>query len=617
MCGIAGYIGKKRVDETNVRNTLELMKNRGPDSRNFKSLESGSNQVVLLHSRLSIIDLDERSNQPFVKDGCTLIFNGEIYNYVELREELAKKGYQFHTLSDTEVLLNCYLEYGEDCLNHFEGMFSFAIYDERNHKFFMARDRFGEKPLYYFETPHGIFFASEVKFIKALSQEDITVNERHIIRYLINGYKSLYKDEDNYFNEIEDLSYASKMVINDNLELTVSQYWEPVISQKQMTMEEALEGFRHHLFESMKIRLRSDVPISFCLSGGIDSSVLASIAAKEFNAKIHTFSIIEDDERYDERDNIQATIDDIQCESTLIHLSNDGTIDRLKRLIHYHDAPLATITYYVHSFLMEAIHNVGYKVVFSGNAADELVTGYYDHYNMHLYETRNSPHFEKHLEHWHEHISPIVRNPHLKKPKLFFENADFRDYIYLNNDVFAEVLSTDFYETFKEREYTDSLLRNRMLNELFHESIRVVMHEDDLNAMMYSIENRSPYLDSKLFEFSYSIPTEYLIQNGYNKYILRESMKGTLNDQVRFDREKKGFNASIESIFSLDDKKNLEYLMEPSQIYDFVDRNKIEKIFATRPITNSYKKFMFNFINVKLFLEMFAQKNVPEQPLPV
>ncbi|MBL4654265.1 MAG: asparagine synthase (glutamine-hydrolyzing) [Bacteroidia bacterium] len=604
MCGIAGYIGKQNIAEDHIRRTLHLMKNRGPDNQEYVSfIEEGMN-VYLLHSRLSIIDLNKRSNQPYSIGDYTVIYNGEIYNYLELRKELEEKdNIRFTTESDMEVLLQCFIKYGEKCVDHFEGMWSFAIYDKKNYKLMLSRDRFAEKPLYYFATKHGIYFGSEIKFLRSLSNTQFKINQNHLLKYLVNGYKALYKTDDTYFDEIHELKYAENCIISKNLDKKIYRYWQPQIKPQKMSVAEAIEGTRYYLIESMKIRLRSDVPLAFCLSGGVDSASLASIAAKEFNYNVASFSIIDSDERYNEYDNMKATIDDISCKSTMVELSTDNSLSKLKDLINYHGCPVATITYFIHSFLSELIHKNGYKVAFSGTSADELFTGYYDHFNLHLYGVRNHPDYKDYLNDWQNHIGKFIRNPSLKNPKLYFDDPTIRDHIYLNNDIFKSYLKVNFNDDFIEEKFCDSLLRNRMLNELFHEATPVILHEDDLNSMKYSIENRSPYLDTKLFEFANSIPEEILIQKGYGKYILRESMKGILNDKVRLDRQKKGFNASINSIIDFSKEENREYLLSESPVFDLVKREKIIEVMDKPDMPNSFKKFLFSFINTKIFLE--------------
>jgi asparagine synthase (glutamine-hydrolysing) len=605
MCGIAGHAGREPADEGRIEATLALMDRRGPDDRAFATGMIGDSHVSLLHSRLSIIDLDARANQPFTVGDVTIAFNGEIYNYVELRARLEREGRMFRTTSDTEVLVHSYLAWGRRCVESLEGMWAFALLDRRSGELVLSRDRFGEKPLYWTRTRDGIVFGSEVKLLRALSGERLRVNEAQLSRYLVNGYKSLYKTGDTFFEGVAEVPSGCTLVIGPELAPREERYWTPRCVPADMTMAEAVEGFRTRLHDSMRIRLRADVPLAFCLSGGVDSSALASIAAKTFGYDVHTFSIVDEDPRYNELGNIQATIDDLGCRHTIIDVPRTGTFERLRDLVAYHDAPVATISYLVHSYISEAIHDNGYRVAVSGTAADELVTGYYDHFNMHLAEMRRHSDFERYLADWQANTGRFVRNPHLKDPLLFVKAPAFREHIYLDADVYAGMLTRPFAEPFAEERFCDGLLRNRMMNELFREAIPVILHEDDLNSMRFSIENRSPYLDTALMEFAYSIPVEHLIHDGYGKYVLRQAVAGILNDTVRLDRQKKGFNASIHSIVDLADPETRAYLLADSPVFDIVKRDAIARLMDTEPpMTNSMSKFMFNFINTKLFLEI-------------
>ncbi|MBI4356616.1 MAG: asparagine synthase (glutamine-hydrolyzing) [Gammaproteobacteria bacterium] len=612
MCGIAGFIGYSSIEASKIEKTLSLMKNRGPDVQKYEYVssfpENGNLNVLFLHSRLSIIDLDERSNQPFTIGNCTVVFNGEIYNYVELKEELKRSGITFGTTSDTEVLLQAYLAYGPDCVKKFEGMWSFAIWDRRNQHLLLSRDRFSEKPLYTYQTSDGLYFASEIKALKALSGKRFKVNQKQLLRYLILGYKSLYKQSETFFEEIRELPYASTLQVDARLNSNIVRYWWPKVEPKKMSLAEAIEGSRRHLFESIRIRLRSDVPLAFCLSGGVDSASLVSIAAKQFNCDVATFSIIEADERYNEYNNIMATVRDVGCKHTLIEIPQQEGIGRLKALIEYHDVPVATTTFYVHSLLSESIFQNGYRVAFSGTAADELYTGYYDHFLLHLHEMRGRTGYEDCLKDWQENIARFVRNPILRDPDLYAKNPGFRDHVFDNHREFWDWLtpsaSEHFQGAFSEVHFCDSLLRNRMLNELFHEATPVILHEDDLNSMCYSVENRSPYLDSRLCEFMYSVPPEYLIRGGYGKYLLRESVNGILNDQVRLDRQKKGFNASIHSLFDLKNKEVCAQLLDPrNSVFEWVQWDKVAPLFKEDVLPNHYSKFLFSLINAEFFLE--------------
>jgi len=606
MCGIAGYIGKKRLEDNRVDDSLIKMSNRGPDFRAARNFEYNDTHTYLLHSRLSIIDLDPRSNQPYSFENLHMVFNGEIYNYIEVRKELKELGYHFNTDSDTEVLIKAFHSWNTGMFDRLEGMWAFAIYDDQTGKLFLSRDRFAEKPLFLYKTDNGIYFGSEIKFIKALSGVTLEINDTQVYRYIVNGYKSLYKTTDNFYKNITEVLFSGFMIIDTRLYCTEKKYWTLQSNiNKDLTLEDSIDGVREKLLRSVKLRLRADVPLAFCLSGGIDSASLASIAAKEFNYNVATFSIIDADARYNEFENIEATIKDIDCEHTLIHLSNkDDSRSRLRKLITYHDSPIATISYLIHSMLSEQIAAKGYKVAISGTAADELLTGYYDHFNLQLYCLKDTPYYSRHVKDWEEYIKPIVRNPYLQQPDLYVGNEGIRDHIYLDNAEFEKLMVAPFHEDFTEEKYACNLLHNRMMNELFHEGSRVILREDDLNSMMYSIENRSPFLDTALAEFSYSIPVEYLIDNGYGKNVLRQSLKGILNDKVRLDRKKKGFNASINSLFDFNNPTIMEEMLDGGRVFDYVDRKKIEPFFYKDNKTNSISKFLFNFINIKYFLEL-------------
>jgi len=603
MCGIAGYIGFKPLSETSVKSCLSTMERRGPDAQRFVLGELGNTHYALLHSRLSIIDLDPRSHQPYVFDDCTLVFNGEIYNYIELREELIAKGFEFQTDSDTEVLIKAYRCFGKECVHHFEGMWAFALLDNRSNELLLSRDRFAEKPLYYLIQDQQLFFASEIKQIEALKGQKLNPNMQQAYRYLVNGHKTLNKYGEHFYEDVEEVDFGQTIVIDSNLSIQKIKYWKPAYNPVPMDESEAIDRIQKALIRSVELRMRADVPLAFCLSGGVDSSAMASIAVKSLNQDIQTFSIIDRDPRYNELDNIQSTVNDLGCKHELIELSPDfDYLGQLEKLVAYHDAPVATISYLVHSRLISAMSDNGFKVSISGTGADELFTGYYDHFLLQMHGLKDEERLDR-INYWNEYPAKAVRNPFLQDPMRFVLEPEFRDHIFLNNDEFSSYLKHDFSEAFTEVDYTSDLLRNRMLNELYHEVVRVILKEDDLNSMYYSIENRSPFLDANLFKTAFSIPSNLLIQKGFNKYLLRESLKGILNDKVRLCREKKGFNASLNSVVNFENPAHRDYILDDSRIYDWVDKGKIEKLMKQKEFPNSYKKFFFNFLNLKIWLK--------------
>ena len=609
MCGIAGYIGNLEISHEHVEECLSRMGQRGPDASGiYRHLFRGTH-VCMLHSRLSIIDLDRRANQPLRIGSKSLVCNGELYNYLELKQDLIALGNHFTTKNDTEVLFTTLIEYGwQKGLDICEGMWAFALYDEENGSLLLSRDRFGEKPLYLYRDQTGLYFGSEVKFIFALLGHILDVNYNQLYRYLVNGYKSLYKVKDTFFQGICELRAASVLLIDSTGSETQRSYWQPAFEQDEsMTYDQAVEGARDALIRSVKLRLRADVPLAFCMSGGVDSSSLISIAKRAFDYDVHGFTIANTDERYDERELVEYSVEELGIRHTSIPVDTSNFLPRLRELIRYHDAPVYTISYYVHWLLMQSIAEHGYKVSISGTAADELFTGYYDHHNMYLYEVANKAElFEHSLENWQAHIAPIVRNPYLQDPEVFINSPEERRHIFLDRDKFASYLSVEFDEDFSEQRYVKGLLRNRMLNEMFNESVPIILHEDDLNAMYYSVENRSPYLDRNHFEFCYSIPTRHLIRDGYNKKVLRDSMQGIVPERILTTRRKVGFNAPLYSFLNMKDKGVRNYLLGASPIFDHVNKVKIGDLLQKTNLPNSESKFLFNYICGKLFLEEFS-----------
>jgi asparagine synthase (glutamine-hydrolysing) len=606
MCGIAGAFGPAAPNSARLEDTLARMSRRGPDANGVFQGTLGGRPLTLLHSRLSIIDLDARSNQPYAADNCQLIFNGEIYNYVELRDELVAAGCRFRTDSDTEVIIQAYLHYGPDCVDHFEGMWAFALADMRDGTLLISRDRFGEKPLYLTTIDGTLYFASEVKMLAALSGRRPAADWAQVRRYLVNGYKALYKQPASFFEGVSELPAGHNAIVREPASFVSKPYWNLSYSPQPMTLDDAVAGVRERLGEALRIRLRSDVPLAFCLSGGLDSTALAALATRQFEQQVDAFSIVDSDPRYNELENMSATVEALGCRHHVIHTVTDGFFERMEALVAYHDAPVATISYYVHSYLSEAIAEAGFKVAMSGAGADELFTGYYDHYAFWLAEMSGSPGFDGLLSDWRQGYGSFVTNPVLQDPMVFQKRPDERGHIYLNRDLFNNLMTEPLEENFFEANYSSSLLRNRMLNELKHEVVPVILKEDDLNSMYFSIENRSPFLDRQLAEFLFSVPGEHLIHDGFAKYLLRAAIKGLVPESVRLDKRKRGFNASIDSLVDRTDPRTRERLLAPGPIFDIVRRDRLEAFLDGDMTDNSFSKFLFSFISARLFLDSVA-----------
>jgi asparagine synthase (glutamine-hydrolysing) len=609
MCGIAGYFGPRAIEPERLEAALSLMGRRGPDHRAVRQWKGPAGRnAVLLHSRLKIIDLDERANQPFRDGGLWMALNGELYNYLEVKESLKGRAGAFATTSDTEVFIKAWGLEGPAVLDRCEGMWAFAVYDEADGSLHLCRDRFGEKPLYLYRDGGGLYFGSEVKFIAALLGRGLKPNIDQLCRFLVNGYKSLYKGRHTFYEGLEELPAASVLRIGPEGRESGWRYWTPAFRpDESMSYEAAVSGARERLLRAVELRLRADVPLAFCMSGGVDSNSLIATAKRVFKYDVHGFTIVNTDARYEESDLVEASVAELGVRHTAIPVQTTEFLPRLRELIRYHDAPVYTITYYAHWLLMKAVAEHGYRVSVSGTAADELFTGYYDHHLAYLYEVRGEPELHRvSMENWERHIKPIVRNPFLQDPDAFIKDPGMRGHIYLDSDAFGSFLREPWSEPFSETRYTDSLLRNRMLNELFHEATPVILHEDDLNAMYYSIENRSPFLDRPLFDFCFSIPSRHLVRDGMAKAVLRDAMKGIIPEPVRTSRRKVGFNAPIFSFLDVGDPAVRSEVLRDSPVYEHVKRSAVEALMAKPDLPNSESKFLFTFLCAKMFLEEFS-----------
>ena len=386
MCGIAGYVGPSPPGRERVEATLALMRHRGPDDQTARAwTRADGRSVVLLHSRLSIIDLGPQANQPFRRGSLWLAFNGELYNYLEVRKRLLDRDVGFETASDTEVLSAAIEADGWDALDGCEGMWAFAVYDEATEVLTLCRDRFGEKPLWLLrDDDGGLTFGSEPKFLFALSGRRPAVDRRHLARFLVNGYKSLHKTSASFFEGLEALEPGSLLHVSGRGERS-ERYWSaPTVLEREMSFDDAVAGTRERLIRSVELRLRADVPLAFLMSGGVDSLSLISIARRVLDYSVHGFTIVNRDERYEEQAMVDHAVSNLGVDHTPVELDTAGFLPKLRDLVRAHDAPVATITYYVHSLLMEHIHAGGYRVSVSGTAADELFSGYYDHHLAYL-----------------------------------------------------------------------------------------------------------------------------------------------------------------------------------------------------------------------------------------
>ncbi len=374
MCGIYGTTLPYTKEQ--VQQKLERTRFRGPDQLGIAQYDTASGRISFGHNRLSIIDLDARSNQPFTyQDQVHLVFNGEIYNFKELRDRLHKKGYTFTTSSDTEVIGAAYLEYGTDCVQHFNGMFAFVIYDEKKQQLFGAKDRLGQKPFYYQLSPAGFEFASQISSIQ-LFNEELSISQNAIEHYLAwNTIPHPYS----IFNEVKKLDDGHAFTYDLKTKaFKVWPYWDiafPTALPYDGTYETAKTELEDLLTDAVRMRMVADVPLGVFLSGGVDSSLVAALAAKDAEQKVKTFSVKFNEKGFDESSYAQKVADHLQTDHHVIPCDYKEGINLIENFSHYYDEPFADASA-IPSMLLAKHTKKEVTVALSGDGADEAFLGY-------------------------------------------------------------------------------------------------------------------------------------------------------------------------------------------------------------------------------------------------
>ncbi|HUI93297.1 MAG TPA: asparagine synthase (glutamine-hydrolyzing) [Chitinivibrionales bacterium] len=616
MCGIAGIFNKSSpVDPSHIKAMADLLRHRGPDDEGYIGVDlqqkivhalvgkdsavsgrsiddfSGKARLFLGHRRLSIIDVSPAGHQPMSDWGQNvwLVFNGEIYNYIELRAELEKKGHKFHTSSDTEVLIYSYLEWGMDCLAKFNGMWSFVIYDKRKDLLFGSRDRFGVKPMYYYLKNGWFLFASEMKAIVQLPFVEKRINERAAFQYLVH---QMNNPDECMFGGIEELkpSHAFTFDLASGEFKTWAYYsletndkWE---SFKEKRFEEINERVRGLVFNAVRLRLRSDVAVGSCLSGGMDSSSIVCIvndylkkeAIGAVGDRQKVFTACYPGDSIDESKWAQIVVDATKTTWHKTFPDAASLLDDLDDLVYYQDVPFGSTSIYAQYRVMKIAKENGVKVLLDGQGGDELFTGYADYFANFAFD--------------------LIKHAEIKR--LFLESRNLR-YTPINNKViaffayyfiwkslFAELkhhamryLGKDFIRSNKCRnpnsEQTSFMSLNKMLAHTMNHHLPELLWYEDRNSMRFSIESRTPFSDDiDLIDYTFSVPSIYKIHDGWNKFLLRKAVAGVVPDAIVRRTDKIGF-ATPEYNWILEKKDEILSRMKSEGLDYFIDYDSIAK----------------------------------------
>jgi len=518
----------------------------------WKFYKSDNYSIALGHNRLSIIDLDARSNQPLAySDSVEIVFNGEIFNFQDIKDTLYKKGYTFTTTSDTEVICAAYLEYGEDCVNHFNGMFAFVIYDKIKQQFFGARDRLGQKPFYYYHNCKEFEFASQVSSIQ-LHNHNLSISKNAINSYIT--WETI-PDPLSIFNEIHKLLPGHTFTFDlKSGKFATKQYWD--IDYKGNTKflgdyKEAQSELRRLLSNAVKIRMYADVPVGIFLSGGVDSSIVAAMASQTYEGKVKTFSVKFNDKGFDESMYAQKVADHLQTDHTTIECNYNEGIDLIENFHHYFDEPFADSSA-IPSMLLAKHTRKQVTVAISGDAGDENFLGY------HRYKWINQgAKFMKipyPLRVLMSKITSLSPNHRLKIISEFMTYKSIES-IYLDSKTEITNYSGTAFKNPKEIAELKYLLHDtkNLLERASDFDIKTYLNWDintkvDRSTMAYSLEARSPLMDYRIVEFARSLPTGYKFKGKNQKRILRDVLYQYIPEEY-FNRPKAGFTMPFENWF--------------------------------------------------------------------
>ncbi|MFC1701022.1 asparagine synthase (glutamine-hydrolyzing) [Patescibacteria group bacterium] len=597
MCGIAGYIGSG--SRSMLDKMIHALKHRGPDDEGFYV----DNGVGLGHCRLSIIDLIS-GHQPISNESKTvwLVANCEIYNFKELRKELISQRHKFYTYSDAETIVHLYEEYGEEFLNKLNGMFSFALWDNDKKKLILARDRLGQKPLYYSIVNQSLVFSSELKAILEYSFLKKDIDWKSLAKYLIYEY---IPSPHTIFKNIYKLGPGEYIVYQDG-NLVIKKYWEVSFNKysKEITKQEYLSQLDEKIDEAVSIRLMADVPLGIFLSGGIDSTSIAYYAQKKSLNKIKTFSIGFSDKSFDESDYSRQAAKFLQTEHYEQILEPKDCLGLIPKISDFLDEPFADPSI-IPTYLLSKFTKKIATIALGGDGGDELFMGYP------TFQAHRLDRIYQRIPAWVRYnlINPLINNLpvslnnisldfKLKKFVTGFEYcSEIKNQIWLGsflpgqlekifiNSIYQEIKTINIFEDI--RNYVNSVRNQRLGNRLIYLYLKNYLQDDilvkvDRASMASSLEVRAPFLDYQLVDFINSIPLKYKLRGWQSKYLLKELMKDKLPKNIVY-RSKKGFGIPVAKWIKADLRDFVLDIFSKSKIeregifnYDYINKLIIE-----------------------------------------
>ncbi|MFQ3675904.1 MAG: asparagine synthase (glutamine-hydrolyzing) [Endomicrobiia bacterium] len=638
MCGIVGVYNfnkKNFVDKSLLKKMCDMLYHRGPDDEGYYVSEKlkveGENyvQIGLGMRRLAIIDL-KTGRQPIYNEDKTvwIVLNGEIYNFLQLKEELQNKGHKFYTHTDTEVIVHLYEEYGTGCVNYLRGMFAFALWDSKTQKLFLARDRIGKKPLYYTYDDGRLIFSSEIKSILVALSKTPRINLNAIDYFLTYQY---IPQPITIFDGVYSLLPSQVLVCDKNGEMKFEKYWEISFLEKtNISFKEAQQELKNVLTESVKLRLISDVPLGAFLSGGMDSSIVVGLMSQELS-KVKTFSVGFKDIDFSELKYAKLVAEQFSTDHTEIIVEPE-VVKILPKLVWYYDQPFAD-TSMIPSYLISKETRKYVTVALNGDGGDENFCGYLRHKAIKLasmlpYEILGEKFYvtignfipvfsgsSGKKARYLKRFLTALGVPTVKRNIIWhsYFTTEMKNFIY--SDFMKLNIKQDAYN-YLESTYYNSLAEDEIDKILFTD-IKTYLPSDllvkmDIASMANSLEARSPFLDYKLLEFTAKLPSHWKIRGLKTKYILRETFKNFLPKEI-LSRPKQGFGLPIGKWLREDLKSYVEeILFSPSAMKrEYFDMSKIklltEEHFSGKQ-DHGYK--IFALIVLELWHKIFVDKEI-------
>lgn len=627
MCGFLGFVSRSDVG-SRLNEGLRLIAHRGPDIQKYEIDEVKNTFVGLGHARLSIIDLTAASDQPFSSSCGTfkIVFNGEIYNYREIRSELESLGFVFRTASDTEVLLTAWQTWGVEVLRKIVGMFSFVVLDKEKNKLTLVRDAFGIKPLYYAICDNGIYFGSDIRSLLPLMDVSPKPNLQSAYDYLVHG--AYDTSDDTFLEGVKQLSPGEWF----SVELSSIEYekpekwWMPNLGYtNNLSFAEATERTRELFLQSVEYHLRSDVPLGAALSGGIDSSaVVCAMRAIDPSAEIHTFSYIAEDDEISEEEWVDGINSYVGAIPHKVYSSGAEMEKDLDHMILMQGEPFGGTSIYAQYRVFKLAKECNITVTLDGQGADEALAGYSGYPGYRLLSLLEQGRFiqaHKFAKKWSDWPGRSYKNAWKGLLTLVLpESIYIRLREVTGNSFFPAWIDANYLKqnnvdfSFKSRRLRKEQ-RGMRVREVLHKSLTshglpTLLRHGDRNSMAFSIESRVPFLSLPLVEFLLSLPEEYLIScDGETKHVFREAMRGIVPDSHLNRRDKIGF-ATPEANWLIDMADQVRGWIKTSPDIPFIDKSALLSEFESIVIGKKrFNKRVWRWINYLRWYSLVINQN--------